>query len=175
MLIATTALEVSDEVRRRRTDAPQIVGVDGFTGSGKSTLSTALVGSLGARLLSCDEYVDRSVKEESYCAMLRRADLIYDFRQALESHSTVILDAVCLREVVRYLEVNPHSFVYVKRVSQAGVWNDGLDLDDFKEATEGSFRGKWIEREVFRYHLDHHPLERADILFERVEDPCSAA
>ena len=100
MLIATTALEVADEVRRRRTDAPQIVGVDGFTGSGKSTLSTALVGSLGARLLSCDEYVDRSVKEESYCAMLRRADLIYDFRQALESHSTVILDAVCLREVV---------------------------------------------------------------------------
>lgn len=57
--------------------------------------------------------------------------------------------------------------VYVKRVSPMGLWNDGINRDDFEAGRETVTREP--ERSDMLYHCERRPDTRADCVLARRE------
>lgn len=164
---AETVEAIRSAIVNRDQSRTAVIGVDGFMSSGKSTLSRELARQLGAVHLEIDHYADPAREATSYIGKLRVSELAADFTTLSLANASLIIEGVCLRRVLCAIGVRADVFVYVKRLSQAGLWHDGLHLEDFASETPDS--DDWLNTDVNSYHLICRPHERADIIFERHE------
>ena len=146
-----------------------IVAVEGFIGSGKSFLANTLAKDLSAVAIHTDEYVCGTDGALPYPERLTYANIIWALNSASASDSLIIVEGICLREVLRRSGVKANFFIYVKSIARNGLWHDGLHLEDFEnEAETDAFRQE-PRRSDWAYHAKARPHERADIMFHRVE------
>lgn len=159
------------------------VGIDGFTGCGKSTLAKELSTSLGLDLLSIDDYLNQN--QGSYFDQLKLEDLQRAYRQ----HLGCILEGVCLLKVLEAAQLEIDAIVYVKRM-QHGIWTDESECDVNPENVDHSLgeverlvtlSSTWevdnsgesraglphLVEEIIRYHASYRPFERADFVYLR--------
>jgi len=131
--------------RIRQTDA-SLIAIDGLPGAGKSTLAASLSALLTIRAVHLDDYlVHGSVGFTDY---LRYEDL-----QRALLQRPVILEGVCMLDVLDRLELRPDQFVYL----QAPIATRSLD------------RSHSLVREVRAYTDRSHPAERANLVLARSE------
>ena len=122
-----------------------LIGVDGVDGSGKTPLAFGLAERVPAKVVSFDRFLNRN--RGSYVQHLRWQQL----RKTIFSHQgAVILEGVCLRSVLRRLHLRAFRHIYVKAVSQQGLWSDERECE-LQEPVE-AFLEK--EREVLRVMTD---------------------
>jgi hypothetical protein len=136
--------------------------VEGFAGAGKSSFAAALAGRLGWRHIDVDAF---SIDHESVTSS-ERVDRT-KLRDAIGSGTGVVLEGVCLREVVAADHMDPLK-VYVARVSLSGnryLWHDAIEMEDASSAksTDRRFQA------VAAYHRRVRPHVDADYTFLRVE------
>jgi hypothetical protein len=182
-MITDSKFAVLDLVRVRR---PSVVAIDGCDGSGKSTLARYLATQLERPLFELDTYLDKNLG--LYVSAIKFDDLKRD----IGKFSDMIIEGVCLMEVLRRLDITPDLTIYVKRM-HLGVWaeEDDYTLEpdeiDIKLANvKESIRmmediGKppgapeprlseielGLEEELIRYHAKYRPQNSSDIIFQR--------
>jgi hypothetical protein len=151
-----------------RFNTGEIAGIEGFMNSGKSYLSNEVGASLSYIVLHTDDYITPGDESLPYIERLDYNKLQLSLNEALCS-STVVIEGICLRQILARINVAPALFVYVKRMSINGLWHDGFHLEDFEE-NQQSVVGE-PERSDLLYHSEKRPHERANIIFERIEQP----
>lgn len=146
-------------------------------GAGKSYLARRLATDLHVALVEVDEasYKNRSPNQfrtlPEGLPYLKRIDLgalSGDVAASLSSSSPVIIEGICLRDMLAAVGRKPDISVYVKILSaNTGMWNLPYDIEDFESGSELFEELYWDEME---YHSRVRPHEIADLGFVRVEE-----
>jgi uridine kinase len=181
--------EVSEILAILRTTGPLLTGVDGIDGSGKSWLASQLSKELAWLHINLDNYLDKNlgryVNHVHYDAVRRELD---------KAKEPIIIEGVCLLAVLERLQRRLDTFIYVKRVSHYGSWRDeddcsvSEDIEEFMNrkqedlqkfvAMEAHLEGRetpngvvfpQLAEEIIRYHYEHRPHEKANIVYKRID------
>lgn len=145
-----------------------LIGIEGYMGSGKTTLANRLSHDLALPLVRLDEFVAIRNGDNAYASRISRARLL---RQVLH-HSrrqAALVEGICLQAVLRHFGLRPATTVYVKRLSHVGLWHDGLNLEDFLAGN--ALDVDMVEPHVsdHRYHAAYAPHKSAHFVIERKE------
>jgi hypothetical protein len=140
----------------------QLISVDGFHASGKTTLARALGAAWQRRVVSADDYLIRN--QGTFFASLRLADLA-----AALVRGPVIFEGVCAQQILEALGIQPDLMIYIKRMAMWG-WADDPDLDNDPlegpiDPLQAQLRTLW--EEVATYHRRYMPQASADVCVER--------
>ena len=81
-----------------------------------------------------------------------------------------MLEGICLRSVLRPLPIKLTVSIYVKYVSDMGLWHDGLHLEDFAHGEFMDGDRKETHLSDFLYHVRYQPHQAADFIIERREN-----
>ncbi|MBE7366210.1 hypothetical protein [Ramlibacter pallidus] len=114
-----------------------------------------------------DCYVDPDRDVTDYIEKLRVEHLARDLDNLQRWFPYVVIEGIRVLDVLEQLGRKATSRVYVKRVSTAGNWHDGLDLADFEEGS--LVEEDWLKRDQLEYHLRRSPHISTDFLYERHE------
>lgn len=137
-------------------------------GSGKTTLANRLARDLASPVVSVDEYVVIKDGHHAYPSRIDRARLLRDV--LCHAHNgLVLIEGICLRAVLRRTGLRLVATAYVMRISQAGLWHDGLDLEDF-------VAGQALDEDLseprlsdHRYHATYAPHKAARFIVKHLE------
>lgn len=162
MEFATTFDELVAFINSKNTSRPVLLGIDGFDGSGKTTLAFAVANRLSGVRVGLDDYVDEDRKADSFVGLLRLEDLARDLSRLLRRFRLVVVDGVCLSQAFAAIGTKPSSVIYVKKISQQGLWHDGFHLEDYLAGTPA---GSWLEQSVYAYHQQYQPHIRAPLCY----------
>lgn len=165
MHVITTINDIAEAVPRKVSAQAVLVGIDGFDGTGKTTLAFALAKKLGGIRVGLDSYIEKDREADRYVGLLRLEDLQRDLIGLSCCFSHVVVDGVCLSEVLEQIGGAPDYIVYVKKVSPQGLWHDGFHLEDYEGGVEA---GGWLERSVYSYHCQWQPHLRATACYSWV-------
>lgn len=157
-----------DHLRRLRR--PALIGVEGFTGSGKSTISNDLGQDLKAVVIHTDDYVIAGDESLPYPERLDYGRITTAITLARTRESVIVVEGICLRVVLDRLSLSADLIVYVKRVASNGLWHDGFHLEEFEAGNAIEEDHEEPHQSDFSYHAKARPHERADLFFERIED-----
>jgi len=143
---------------------PAVIGVEGFSGSGKTRLADDLAARLSATALHLDRFLPAPAGGPQ--PYVERLDLPA-LAAALTTDPVAIVEGICLRDALERIGIALDFAVYVKRVSPQGVWNDGHNMDDFRAGRDTVTREP--ERSDMLYHCAREPHKLADCVLERRE------
>jgi len=155
-------------VRERGGQVSGLIGVDGFMEAGKTTVAFQLAEELGGIRIGVDSYVDSDAVATKYVEMVRLKALERDLHRLRGCFPFVVLDGVCLLEVVDRVRASLDAHVYCKRLSPEGLWHDGVDLEEMDKGPAPSTE-EWLRRDIFEYHRRRVPQECANAVFVRRE------
>lgn len=139
--------------------ARAIIGIDGWTGAGKSTLASALAEQLNASTYDLDTALNRD--RECYVAALK----IDEIASALTRHAGLLLvSGICLRQVLEMAGHGADAHIYIKRMATWG-WADEDELSGTLAGISGSVGGDNTRGEMRAYHTTYQPHLNADFEF----------
>lgn len=172
---SNSAIEVSGfpklvtMLRRRVGETPgSVIGIEGHSTSGKTTLATDLALACTGERISTDMYVDRGSSANAYADRVLYEKLNADLARLRLENTLIFIEGICLRDTLRRIALSPQTFVYCKRMTQAGLWADDplnyVDEHGLPQSTLSTVDGMSVE-----YHLRVCPLEKADIVYLRQE------
>jgi hypothetical protein len=146
-----------------------LIGVEGFCSSGKSRLADRLALDMDADVIHTDDYALKFDEPPTYVDCLKLEELAGAISRRSGNKRTFI-EGIYLRDVLSRCNADVELFFYVRRIGQNGLWYDELHLESFEhgEAEEGDE----IEPHLsdLKYHSRTRPHEKADIVFDRIED-----
>jgi hypothetical protein len=140
----------------------KLLRFEGFDGVGKSGLARLVASRIGAEHIEGDKFAFKPEAPTPYPGCLRQAELDAAITAAVASGKPVILDAVCLDEVMPSSRWGRGFVVYVKRLSfnnQNPMWHHGFEIEDEVPEDEP-------HRGIVLYHQKSKPHERADLIIE---------
>lgn len=193
-----TAFNSAKELARQLSGAVSlidgaIIGVDGYTGVGKTTLAGQIANEIGGKVLSLDSYLEKN--RGRYLPNLR----IEEFRNDLnDARGPLVIEGVCLLAALSIIGVQLKKLIYVKRIGHYGTWKDRRecnpqepvedairkleeDVRSYREISgrpnesgstgPGTKSGPLPElvKELMRYHAEYRPHAQADYVFHRLE------
>src|SRR5437879_5862476 len=120
--IADLARAISPKIEGRLRPT---IGIDGADGSGKTYLAHEIGATLNLPVVSLDDFVEK--ERGNYAKYIRYSDLRAIVAQA---HEGVIVEGICLLDVLNRLGLSADCLVYVKRCDGEGVWYEDDDYDD---------------------------------------------
>lgn len=134
-----------------------IVGIDGWTGAGKTTLAKALAGRLNGSAYDLDSALIPDRK--CYLPALR----LNEIAEALGTRSGFLfVSGICLREALDRAGCAADVHIYVKRMATWG-WPDEDELEGGAlSELRGSTGGEAMRQEMRIYHERELPHLRAD-------------
>lgn len=102
-----------------------LITIDGRDGSRKSTLASSLANVLVAKHLEIDKYVNEN--KGGYIKHIRFNELLKDFEISKQDYQIVILEGVCVLDIILKIGVESDISIYVKRIKD-DFWFDGILL-----------------------------------------------
>ena len=162
--------KISEIVTSLKTTKPCLIGIDGMDGAGKSTLAKDLSCQLGYAHINLDDYLEKNrgqfVEYVEYDQVKGEID---------KAKKPVIIEGVCLLAVIENLSDSLDILIYVKRVSDYGMWYDKEDCEVDEDIDEFIIRKKSggsipaLTEEIIRYHYKYKPYEKAGIIYKRID------
>jgi uridine kinase len=162
--------EISEIVASLKTTKFRLTGIDGTDGSGKSTLAKHLSSQLGFAHINLDDHLEKNrgqfVKYIKYDQVKGEID---------KAKQPIVIEGVCLLAAIENLTDPLGILIYVKRVSDYGMWYDkedcevNEDIDEFiiRKKSGGSIPA--LTEEIIRYHYKYKPYEKAGIIYKRID------
>jgi len=146
------------------------VWVEGFSQAGKSIFASKLAVALGWEPVIHLDHMTLDLEKQPdsprYADHLDRDRILRD----VESGRPLVVEGVCLRDVVEGMRRSAAMRIYVARVSRPGtgsvIWHDGAELLD----TEREADDNWLVRDIIAYHRREQPHKTCDTVLVRVED-----
>lgn len=147
-MIFTHASQLASELTAR-FNGEGIIGIDGWTGAGKTKLATALAAASWGRMFDLDTALAKD--QNCYVAALDMSVI----RRSLGDNGLLFVSGICLRQVLEQAEVKARAYIYVKRMAVWG-WADEDDLLGKIPEFPGS-SGEGVRGEMRRYHNTWQP------------------
>jgi hypothetical protein len=138
-----------------------LVGIEGHSTSGKTMLAKALATVGGGAFFSTDGYARQRRPGERYQDLVDLARLRRDV--SATGGSLILIEGICLRDVLDAAGLRTDTSVYVKRISPAGLWAD--DPENYVTDGVPSLDLSWVDEQAVSYHVRTSPLERADYVY----------
>ena len=161
MPVVVTNLDALASKLRACQAASGLIGVDGWTGVGKTTLAEGLVGILGGSCYDLDHALTPDQKQ--YVSALRFPELSEALAQ---QKRPLFVSGICLLEVLVRVGVSLDAHVYVKRMATWG-WPDEDELTG-QIPEVGGASGASVRIELRAYHEKWKPHLVADYEFQRL-------
>lgn len=162
--------ELAKFTRNSSKSLPIIVSIDGFMGSGKSSLAMELADALDGMRVSFDCYIDPGSNSPSYLEKLKIDHLERDIANLKAKFDYVVIEGICLLQVLNAISVAPDIRIYVKRISEQGLWHDGFHLEDYVDERAIKEKEEGLHKSEFEYHAELLPHKNTDLIFERIEN-----
>lgn len=140
-----------------------IIGIEGFSGSGKSTLADAVAREIGCTVIHTDDFAVKHKCPPKYTACLN----VNELKSAIDrvvKNGLVVVEGICLRDVMESLGLELHKTIYVKRLSMYGFWHDVVLLNEFEAGISTNRSEPHLSD--FKYHAAYKPHEICDIVYE---------
>lgn len=146
-----------------RLQAPAVIGIDGWTGVGKTTIARSLADILSGSAYDVDMALDRDRKH--FVSALRMHEIL----EALALPSGLLfVSGVCLRQVLQNAQCNAGAHIYIKRMATSG-WVDEDEVDGSGAPEISGASGETLREEMRLYHGQWRPHLRADYEFHRFD------
>jgi len=136
-------------------------------GAGKSHLASSIGSRLSLLVVHTDDVVTPANSSRPYEELVDYERLQTQIKKAAVLRLSVVVDGICLRNILARAGVSAAKYIYVKRMTEGGLWHDGFHLSSF-EGDPGSTPGE-PEQSDFMYHVEQRPHECSDYFFERIE------
>lgn len=151
-----------------------IVSIDGVDGVGKSTLASKIAKELSFPLIEIDIFVQE--KQSGYIDHIDYNRLKKRIRENIIENRLVILEGICIQQVLDKIGLNSFIKIYVKVIDSYGFWMDEIrffpsDKSADEVIAERKTKGFSLGHveEIIRYHYTCKPHENADYIFERLK------
>lgn len=145
---------------RCRFFPPVVIGIDGWTGVGKTILARSLASELNGSAYDLDSALTRDLK--AYASAIR----LNEFAEAVDNaNGFLFVSGVCLRDVFARTEIGVAAHVYIKRMAISG-WGDEDEIVGRLPEFPGS-QGQVLREEMRHYHAKWQPHLAADYEFHR--------
>lgn len=148
-----------------------LIGIEGRMNAGKSSLAKHLAKDTGELPpVHLDDFRPRPIPDLPYLQTLKLPMLAAHLDERREDFPATpfIIEGICLREVLDTIACKLDLAIYVKRLSQTGLWHTQFDLEDF-ESNPSPNVPKILYQDELRYHRAYRPHEIADLYFEWTE------
>jgi hypothetical protein len=149
-----------------------LIAIDGCCGAGKTHLAKWLGTTQDIRVVEADKFL--IPQTEVFVKSLRMDELRTAVIETNPKENLVILEGVCIRNVLEELAITASMFVYVLRTPEMGVPYDADILDFECECEIHKYEGREprapevvLGPELAEYHRHQKPRRTADILFIR--------
>jgi hypothetical protein len=139
-----------------------VIGIDGWTGVGKTTLALALARATGGAMFDID---DALVRDRKCFAPALQLDVIRD--GLAEPKGLLFVSGICLRQVLELVGCEADAHIYMKRMAMWG-WADEDELSGTLPEVPGA-SGEAPRREMRLYHEQWQPHLRADYEYHRLD------
>jgi uridine kinase len=180
--------EIKDITKKLKRGDFSLIGIDGIDGSGKSTLAKRLSTELSYVHIELDNYIEKY--RGRFVQHIKHDEVREKIKKA---QSSVIVEGICLFKVFEKLKMSPDLSIYIKKMSDDGLWQDESkcnvqgDIDKFMTEMKKAF-GKFVDvdagieggllesgktsfselvEEIIRYHYEHKPHLKADLIYRR--------
>jgi len=155
--------------------SPIIVSVDGVDGVGKTTLACNIAKKMNFPCIEIDTFVQE--QQGGFIDHIDYNRLSETIKQAIITNHLIILEGICVLQVLQKLGLNSYAKVYVKVINNYGFWMDQIRLfppdksadEMIAERKAKGFLLGHVE-DIIRYHYTFKPHENADYIFERRTD-----
>lgn len=172
MNIYTDECTLVRSIKHISLNFPSIISIDGVDGVGKSTLACKIAEELNVPHIEIDAFVQ--AEQEGYIKYIDYDRLGERIVQDLISNQMIIVEGICVQQVLEKLSLTPYASVYVKVIDSYGFWMDQIRLfppdrsvgEMIDERKAKCFSLGHVE-EIIRYHYTFKPHENADCIFER--------
>jgi hypothetical protein len=149
------------------------VWVEGFSQAGKSVFASKLALALGwVPVIYLDHMtleIENQPDSPRYADHLDRDRIL----QVVESGRPLVVEGVCLEDVVGGMKPDAAVRIYVARVSRPTpgslIWHDGVEMQEPERE-----RDNWLARDILSYHCRVLPHANSDFVLVRVEDDTQA-
>ena len=187
--VINSVSELAELLTRMLIDGDEtIIAIDGMCGSGKSTLAREISQLLGATHIELDNYLNKNLP--GFVEHIEYDEVGQAVGNSSKQQKAIIVEGVCVLEILKRLEYKPDVLIYVKRLGQDGSWDDEIInfppdqtaeevIANLKRSTEmitemirvgvSPSNRETVLDEIIRYHYEYHPHEEADVVFERVQ------
>jgi hypothetical protein len=139
-----------------------LIAIEGFCSSGKTSIAKRLGRELPAMVVHTDEYCTPVGNPLSYAKSVDVSKLAQVLRN-LEPLQLVIVEGICLRDVMDKCGVNPEIYVYIKKVASNGIWHDSFYFDAYN--VESNPCESEPHASDLAYHVKSMPHEEAKFIF----------
>lgn len=146
-----------------RLIAPAIVGIDGWTGVGKTTMAKSLAAALNGSTYDLDNALDRD--RNSFVSALRMNEI---FEALAHPSGILFVSGVCLRQVLQNARCSVDAHIYLKRMATWG-WADEDEVDGSGAPEVPGASGETLREEMRLYHRQWQPHLKADYEFHRFD------
>jgi hypothetical protein len=156
---------------RVRASGIKWVWVEGFSQAGKSKFAAKLAHALAwEQVIHLDhmaiKFEDQPKDSPRYADHLDRDRI----RVALQSEQPLVIEGVCLQEVVQGMRTDRALRIYIARVSKPGtdslIWHDGTEILDAETRLD---EVSCLSIDIAEYHRRVRPHASADYVLVRIE------
>lgn len=148
-----------------------LILIEGFSGSGKTSLAQRLSKKLNIQYIDTDCYVKRQSDIDYYVTLLDIEHLKEVVGSFVKRNKSLIYVGICAQESLAKLGFSPSYRVYVKHLASNGLWHDGLHMEDYANGEDPSeFYSHQPHKSDMEYHIAKRPHNDADFLHEHVRD-----
>lgn len=175
-------------------DGIQIITIDGWMGSGKTYFKEQIKFN-DLMKISLDDYIEKETG--LYLEVFKYDELKSLINKSLEHKKKLLIDGVCINEILQDIDIEADFKVYIKQLDSLGEWYYEKYLDtsksleevfqmDDEETSEPLFENmttidndakkqsdellkarRGLFYDLVRYHRNYLPIETCDLLIEQ--------
>ena len=167
-----------------------IISVDGINSSGKTTLAKSISEEFKIPHINIDDNF-LIKKKGGFIEFIKYEELLLNIEKVLNSSKILIIDSICILEILERVKFQPDLKIYVKRLIAGDYWFDGEKIDYSKSVDEiiksdkleiakfisflnnsnsisnNSDDHEYIFHEILQYHFKFKPDLKSDLTFQR--------
>ena len=159
-------------IRDLSLKSPSIISIDGVDGVGKSTLSCKIAEELSLPNIEIDTFVQE--QQDGYTKYIDYDRLGERIVQDRISNQMIVVEGICVQQVLKKMSLTPDVSVYVKVIDGYGFWMDQIRLFPPGKSADEMINERKVKgfslghvEEIICYHYTFKPHENADYIFER--------